>query len=242
MKIIIKILIILFLFKNIAFANSIVDSSLNHEVKLIKDSYSKRIEVLEIKSNNYENLISMQGAFYQTLIAILIFVFGFGGWALVNKQIKKVRIDNDERVKALRTVLSMTLGDFNSILGYNSCDSKDFYISFKNFLQGSKYILESLNIYNDKKSIMNFLEDSTKDKNIRGLTGKLISDLEQVEYMLKNHILKNEFDKEIANDYTDITIKLGDIKKCSNSFISEKAKSISDLIVKYVEDKHLLNR
>ena len=40
MKIIIKILIILFLFKNIAFAYSIVDSSLNHEVKLIKGDNS----------------------------------------------------------------------------------------------------------------------------------------------------------------------------------------------------------
>ncbi|MBK7988084.1 MAG: hypothetical protein IPK11_14485 [Ignavibacteria bacterium] len=218
-----------------------IDSSLTHEIKMIKDSYGKRIEVLEIKSNNYESLLSMQGAFYQSLIAILIFVFGFGGWAFVNKQIKKVRIDNDERVKALRTVLSMTLGDVNNILGNHSYDSKDYYVSFRSILQGAKYMLESLNIYNDKKSIMNFLEDVTKDKNIRGLTGKLILDLEQIEYILKNHILKGEFDKEIADDYTEITMNLDDLRKCSNSLISEKSKTIFDFIVKYVYDKQLLN-
>ena len=72
-------------------------------------------------------------------------------------------------------------------------------------------------------------------------TPKLILDLEQIEYILKNHILKGDFDKEIAEDYAEITMQLDDLKKCSNSLISEKSKIIFDSIVKYVNDKQLLN-
>ena len=222
-------------------AKDTIDSTTMNSFITMESTFNKKIEILEIKASNYESLLSMQGAFYQSLIAVLIFVFGFSGWLIVNKKIENVKIDNDERVKSLRSVLIMTLGDINHILGNHAYESKDTYLSFTIILQGAKYLFESINLYSGKKSLMNFLDDNTKEKNILGLTGKLIIDLEIIENITTNHILKGEFDKEIADDYTEITMKLDDLKNCSNSLIAEKSKTIFDSIVKYVKDKQLLN-
>lgn len=240
MKVIIKYIIFLCFINIKCFGFSYSDSS-NNSNNFQKNSFEKRIELLEQKSSNYESLISMQGAFYQTLIAIMMFVFGLGGWAIVRKEIKKVKFDNDERVKKLRTAITMNLGDMNNNIGNKSYESNDYYNAFITFLQGARYLHEGLIIYNSKKSLFDFLKDTTNDNNIQGLTGKLLIQLEQVELISNNYILKGEYDNEIANNYSEIILKFNDLCNCAILPVADKSKNIMDQFVKYVNEKQLLN-